>query len=100
MRNKPIFINNHVTTFYARLLAVGRQAVKANKLHSCWIGSTGCLVKIKEDAKPKTVYSMTEMARLLNGVTTTMLSVNKRLKPDHTSPCATTSKRFQKGSAK
>lgn len=54
-RDKPIFINNHVTPFFARLLAVGRQGVRDKKIHSCWIGSTGCLVKTKEDAQPKSV---------------------------------------------
>lgn len=84
LKSKSVFINNHVTPFFARLLAVGRQDVKAKKLHSCWIGSTGCLVKINEGDKPKLVRSMAEMAKMTDGVGTA--ASFKRNKPDSASP--------------
>lgn len=40
-QNTPIFLNNHVTPFFGRLLAAGRQATKEKRIHSCWIGASG-----------------------------------------------------------
>lgn len=93
-RNKPIFINNHVTPYFARLLAVGRQGVKSKSIHSCWIGSTGCLVKKTEDGKSINVQSMAEMARLTDDKNLT--TSHKRSKPDSTSPNQSTSKKANK----
>lgn len=81
-KSKPVFINNHVTPFFARLLAVGRQGVKDKKIISCWIGSGGCLVKVKDGDKPKLVRSMSEMAKLTDGTGANL----KRNKPDFASP--------------
>lgn len=90
-RDKPIYINNHVTPYFARLLAVGRQGVKSKSIHSCWIGATGCLVKKSEDAKAINVQTMAEMARLTDG--NKSAPNPKRSKPDFTSPKESISKK-------
>lgn len=62
--NARIYINNHVTPFFGRLLAAGRQAVKEEVIHSCWIGTTGCLVKLQENGKPLNVRSIDDFVTL------------------------------------
>lgn len=78
--NVQIYLNNHVTPFFGRLLAAGRQATKDEIIHSCWIGATGCLIKMKEDSKPTNIRSMDDfdMLRARAGST----EKKKRNKPD------------------
>lgn len=83
-QNKPIYINNHVTPFFGRLLAAGRVAIKQKVIHSCWIGNDGCLVKINEGDSPRNIKSLAEMERITgsNGLP----KASKRSKPDVMSP--------------
>lgn len=80
--NSQIYINNHVTPFFGRLLAAGRQATKDEIIHSCWIGASGCLIKMKEDSKPLNIRSMDEIAAIRSSAKPN----NKRAKPDDSSP--------------
>lgn len=75
-----IYLNNHVTPFFGRLLAAGRQASKDKLIHSCWIGTTGCMVKLKEDGKPINVRTLGEL-ELIKSKSGTAVN-NKRQKPD------------------
>lgn len=78
--NSQIYLNNHVTPFFGRLLAAGRQATKDEVIHSCWIGATGCLIKAKEDSKPVNVRSLDDFETLRAQMNTK--SNTKRNKPD------------------
>lgn len=61
LRNRPIFINNHVTPYFAKILSLGRDAVRKDTIHSCWMGTAGCLAKEKEDSEPVVIRSLDEM---------------------------------------
>lgn len=46
--NSPtIFINNHVTPLFGKLLAAGRQAVKDKKIYSVWLSRNGCKFRLQ-----------------------------------------------------
>lgn len=89
-RNTQIFINNHITPFFARLLGVGREGVRNKTIHSCWIATNGCLVKKTPEGKPIIVRSMDDMTKLTGGADS---SSKKRSKPDFTSPNQSNGKR-------
>lgn len=79
----PIYLNNHVTPFFGRLLAAGRTASKEGIIHSCWIGTSGCLIKMKEDGQPINIRSIDEIESIRKKNNTSIN--NKRLKPDELS---------------
>lgn len=79
--DRPIFINNHVTPYFAKILSIGRDAAKSKIIQSCWMGSTGCLVKINDDDQPKIVRSAAEMNTILSSKGA--IKSKKRSKPDH-----------------
>lgn len=88
----PIFINNHVTPFFGRILGLGRRAVKEKRIHSCWIGANGCLIKMTETDKPQCVKSCAMLIELTNNVTEN--TIKKRSKPDDiSSPVEVNSKK-------
>ena len=83
--NAQIYLNNHVTPFFGRLLAAGRQATKDEIIHSCWIGTSGCLIKVKENDKPLNVRSIDDINALRDRAG--KKQSNKRTQPDElTSP--------------
>lgn len=84
--NVQIYLNNHVTPFFGRLLAAGRQAVKEEIIHSCWIGTTGCLVKMEEKGKPVNIRSFDDFDSLRTRAGKSGASSSKRGKPDDLSP--------------
>lgn len=84
LQNRSIYLNNHVTPFFAKLLAAGRNGVKSEQLHSCWIGTDGCLIKVKEGDSPKIVKSLTELEAITGSSGTS--AARKRAKPDESSP--------------
>lgn len=43
--DKQVFINNHVTPFFAKLMQVGRKAAVEDKIHSVWISKDRLCVK-------------------------------------------------------
>lgn len=81
-----IYLNNHTTPFFGRLLGAGRSAIKDGIIHSCWIGSSGCLVKVTEQGKPTTVRSLNDFDALRNQYGKSDGRTAKRGKPDHDSP--------------
>lgn len=90
--NAQIYLNNHVTPYFGRLLAAGRQAMKDKLIHSCWIGATGCLIKLQEDGKSIIIRTVDgfDTIRAKHG----QQPNNKRLKPDeHTSPISNNTKK-------
>lgn len=61
-----IYINNHVTPFFGKLLKEGRIAVKKGEIHSCWINSFGCQLKLTEDGKQHCYRSVDELSSLIS----------------------------------
>lgn len=86
--NVQIYLNKHVTPFFGRLLAAGRQAKKDEIIHSCWIGTTGCLLKIQEDGKPVNIRSIDDFDSLrVRAGKQSLTRMKKRSQPDDpTSP--------------
>lgn len=63
--NQTIFINNHVTPFFGKLLAEGRKAVKDKKIHSVWLGRNGCQLRFEAEGPERTYRSLDELIRLI-----------------------------------
>lgn len=80
-KKKPVYLNNHLTPFFARLFSAGRQAVKEKRIHSCWIASNGCLMKQNENDEPKVIRSIDDLDKYKSSA-----GSSKRSKPDHNSP--------------
>lgn len=76
-----IYINNHVTPFFGKLLHEGRKAVKNGEMHSCWLNSFGCQMKMEENGKQHVYRSVDELKSL-----TSKKSTLKRTAPDDRSP--------------
>lgn len=62
-----IFINNHLTPFYAKLLQKCKQAVKEGCLKSCWLMSSGKCVKDGHD-KVSVVKCEADLEKMLANV--------------------------------
>lgn len=62
--NNQLYLNNDVTPYFGRLLAAGRQAKRDELIHACWIGKTGCLVKIHEDGETYNFRSLNDFEEL------------------------------------
>lgn len=78
-----IYINNHVTPFFGKLLKEGRDAVKKGDIHSCWINSFGCQMKFDEDGKQHCYRSVEDLLGLIK---TKPTKSNKRKTLDDRSP--------------
>lgn len=82
-----IYINNHVTPFFGKLLHEGRKAVKNGEIHSCWLNSFGCQLKIDENGKQHGYRTVDELKKLISSKkTNAQKSTNKRTAPDDRSP--------------
>lgn len=79
-----VFINNHVTPYFGVLLYHGRQAIKQKKIHSCWIASNGCLLKMVEGGEPMGFKTVDELHGIIGTITSHV--PNKRNLPDDSSP--------------
>lgn len=73
-----IYINNHTTPYFGKLLQEGRKAVKLGKMHSCWLNSFGCQMKFDENGKHYGFRTIDE----LNGLLLNKPKSKKRLTPD------------------
>lgn len=93
--NMHLYLNNHVTPFFGGLLAAGRQAIKDEIAHSCWIGATGCMVKLTENGQPINVRSLDDFDTLRAKAGKPAPSKNKkRGRPDsNTSPAGKNAKK-------
>lgn len=63
--NTPIFINNHTTPFFGKLLSEGRKAAKDGKVHSCWLNSFGCQLKFSKEGKHFEYRNSAELQKLI-----------------------------------
>lgn len=86
-----IYINNHVTPFFGKLLAEGRKAIKNGDIHSCWLNSFGCQLKLEENGKQYGYRTVTELKKLITGKKS-----NKRSAPDDRSPAGNNNKSTKK----
>lgn len=60
-----IYINNHCTPFFGKLLKEGRIAAKKGDIHSCWLNSYGCQLKLEENGKQHCYRSTEELSSLI-----------------------------------
>lgn len=81
-----IYINNHVTPFFGKLLHEGRKAVKSGDIHSCWLNSFGCQMKYEEDGKQHAYRTIDDLKILISKKTTVNKASKKRSTPDDRSP--------------
>lgn len=85
--NPNIFINNHVTPFFGKLLAEGRKAVKEKSIHSVWLSRSGCRLRFDIDGDEYTYRSINELNALLTtnckqSTSRQAAKHSKRSKPD------------------
>lgn len=71
-QNNQVFLNNHTTPYFGRLLFHGRKAVKDGAIHSCLINSNGFYIKKTNESKPKEVKYVDELFNMMQ---------NKGIKP-------------------
>lgn len=88
-----IFINNHVTPFFGKLLKEGRLAVKEGKIHSCWLNAFGCQLKFDEDGKQHGFRSIDELKSLITNKTSSKPNQHKRSTFDDRSPAGNNNKK-------
>lgn len=62
--NSFIYINNHVTPFFGRLLAEGRRIVKDYKFHSVRLTKTGCQIRLDDGGTDQIYRSVDELRKL------------------------------------
>lgn len=63
----PLYINNHTTPFFGKLLAEGRKMIKTGKIHSCWLNNFGCQLKFTENGKNFNYKSLADLNKLIDG---------------------------------
>lgn len=64
--NSTIYINNHLTPYFAKIFHMGRQAVLEKRIVSCWFAlNCVCIIKTPGDDK-QLVRSLREMEQLTN----------------------------------
>lgn len=64
--NPSIYVNNHTTPFFGKLLADGRKAVKNKQIHSVWLGKDGCRVRFEEKGKDQLYRNISELNALIS----------------------------------
>lgn len=82
-----VYVNNHVTPYFGKLLKEGRDAVKNKQIHSCWLSSSGCMLKLAEDGPSMGFNTSKEFQKIIKERPSTSESnkgkpVGKRGKPD------------------
>lgn len=78
--DQPIYINNHVTPFFGKLMAEGRRAVKEKKIHSCWMSSNGPLLKVVADGKQLLFHSSAHLESIISEGQKTMAAAPRTAK--------------------
>lgn len=66
--NEPsalIYINNHTTPFFGKLLSEGRKAAKAGAIQRCWLNNHGCQLNFNENGKSFLYKTMDELRELI-----------------------------------
>lgn len=65
--NSVIYINNHTTPYFGKLLQEGRKLVKEKIIFSCWLNSNGCQIKLMNDSPPATVQNLDQLHAIIEG---------------------------------
>lgn len=60
-----VYVNNHATPYFGKLLQAGRAAQKENRIFSCWLASSGCLFKLQEGSQSLAFRSTDELNKLI-----------------------------------
>lgn len=77
--NPLIYVNNHLTPFFGKLLAEGRKAVKERKIHSVWLAKNGCHLRLEVNGKEQIYRNTNELERI---IVSYQRKSNKRSRPD------------------
>lgn len=85
--NPSIYVNNHVTPFFGKLLAEGRKAIKESGIHSVWLNRNGCQVRLVADGAERIYRSVNELQDLIASHRDRLTNhsekkANKRSRPD------------------
>lgn len=64
--NRSVYINNHVTPFFGKLLSEGRKSVKDKLIHSVRLTKDGCRVRFDADGEEKIYRSTSELQALIS----------------------------------
>lgn len=64
--NNFVYINNHVTPYFGKLLKEGRSAIKNNQIHSCWLTSSGCMLKVNEGGDSLNFSTIEQLQKIIN----------------------------------
>lgn len=64
--NVQIYINPQQTPFFGRLMAEGRQQVKAKKIHSVRLTNIGCRLRFEENGEERLFRSVKELHSLIS----------------------------------
>ncbi len=80
--NPIIYVNNHVTPFFGKLLAEGRKAVKEKKIHSVWLTRQGCKLRFEENGVERIYCSTDELYGLISSCHQRPSNQRKRLRSD------------------
>lgn len=93
-----IFINNHTTPYYGRLLAMGRKLVKDKRIHSCWLSASGCKLKLVNEGKEQLFNTEKDLNDLITSIPPISNAPNpsKRLQPDDVTRVAKPSRKKTK----
>lgn len=84
----PIFINNHTTPYFGRILQFGRNATRDKRIHSIRLTTKGCVMKQTTDGDEVVVKSVSHFISLLDmtlGPTTSTTPAETRSKNDQRS---------------
>lgn len=90
--NKPLYINNHLTPYFATLLQASKKAITDKKIFACWISNGGVMIKTTEQSFPILIESFKEPMAHIDKEDVTMktksvsVRLAKRKTPDETSP--------------
>lgn len=88
MENQIIYINNHVTPFFGKLMSEGRKMQKVGKIHSVWLSSGGCQIKFSDDGPRFRYQSIDQLEEIIRKNVGGMTKNNngKRIRSTNTSP--------------
>lgn len=75
--NEIVYINNHATPSFGKLLQEGRKAAKSGDIHSCWLNAYGCQLKFEENGKHHMYRTVDELKKL----TTARKAMKPKAKP-------------------
>ncbi len=64
--DQSVYINNHVTPFFGRLLSEGRKLVKDDKIHSVWLSRDGCRLRFDAEGEERIYRSSKELHALIS----------------------------------